>query len=199
MGNEPDAITRLVDEFKKLPGIGSKTAQRLAFHLLQGSQEDARDLARSITDVVDKVNLCSVCCNITESDPCGICRDHARDRSVICVVEDPADLASFDRGGTYRGMYHVLHGVLSPLRGIGPDDLTIGKLLHRLEGDEVKEVVVATNPTTEGTATSVYLADVIKPMNVRVTRIARGVPVGGDIEYVDEATLARAIEGRQEI
>jgi len=199
MGNEPDAITRLVDEFKKLPGIGSKTAQRLAFHLLQGSQEDARDLARSITDVVDKVNLCSVCCNITESDPCGICRDPARDRSVICVVEDPADLASFDRGGTYRGMYHVLHGVLSPLRGIGPDDLTIGKLLHRLEGDEVKEVVVATNPTTEGTATSVYLADVIKPMNVRVTRIARGVPVGGDIEYVDEATLARAIEGRQEI
>jgi len=199
MGDRPDAVTRLVDEFKKLPGIGAKTAMRLAFHVLQGPSDDARRLARAITDIVEKVNLCSVCCNITETDPCAICAGSTRDQSIICVVEDPADLASFDRGGTYRGLYHVLHGVLSPLRGVEPDDLTIDKLLDRLRAGDVKEVVIATNPTTEGTATSVYLAELIKPMGVKVTRIARGVPVGGDIEYVDEATLARAIEGRQEI
>ena len=199
MNDQPDAVTRLVAEFRKLPGIGAKTAQRLAFHLLQGSPEDSRQLAQSIADIVDKVNLCSVCCNITEADPCAICTGATRDRSVVCVVEDPADLASFDRGGTYRGLYHVLHGVLSPLRGIGPDDLTINKLIERLGTGEVKEVVVATNPTSEGTATAAYLAELIKPMGVKVTRIARGVPVGGDIEYVDEATLTRAIEGRHEI
>jgi len=199
MNDQPDAVSRLVTEFRKLPGIGAKTAQRLAFHLLQGSPDDARLLAQSITDVVDKVNLCSVCCNITETDPCAICTSSTRDRSVVCVVEDPADLASFDRGGTYRGLYHVLHGVLSPLRGVGPDDLTIDKLLDRLAAGDVKEVVVATNPTSEGTATAAYLAELIKPMDVKVTRIARGVPVGGDIEYVDEATLTRALEGRHEI
>ena len=199
MSDQPDAVTRLVAEFRKLPGIGPKTAQRLAFHLLQGAPDDARQLALSITDIVDKVNLCSVCCNITEADPCGICTSSTRDRSVVCVVEDPADLASFDRGGTYRGLYHVLHGVLSPLRGVGSDDLTINKLLDRLGAGEVKEVVVATNPTAEGTVTAAYLAELIKPMGVKVTRIARGVPVGGDVEYVDEATLTRAIEGRHEM
>jgi recombination protein RecR len=199
MNDQPDAVGRLVAEFRKLPGIGAKTAQRLAFHLLQGTPEDARLLAQSITDIVDKVNLCTVCCNITEADPCAICTGVTRDRSVVCVVEDPADLASFDRGGTYRGLYHVLHGVLSPLRGVGPEDLTVDKLIERLGTGEVEEVVVATNPTSEGTATAAYLAERIKPMGVKVTRIARGVPVGGDIEYVDEATLTRAIEGRHEI
>ena len=199
MNDQPDAVGRLVAEFRKLPGIGAKTAQRLAFHLLQGTPEDARLLAQSITDIVDKVNLCTVCCNITEADPCAICTGVTRDRSVVCVVEDPADLASFDRGGTYRGLYHVLHGVLSPLRGVGPEDLTVDKLIERLGTGEVGEVVMATNPTSEGTATAAYLAERIKPMGVKVTRIARGVPVGGDIEYVDEATLTRAIEGRHEI
>jgi len=199
MSERPDAVTRLVDELRKLPGIGAKTAMRLAFHVLQAPSDDARRLARAITDVVENVNFCSVCCNITETDPCDICSSSTRDQSVICVVEDPADLASFDRGGTYRGVYHVLHGVLSPLRGIGPDELTVTKLLDRLRGGEVKEVVMATNPTADGTATAIYLAGLIKPMGVRVTRIARGVPVGGDIEYVDDATLSRAIEGRQEI
>ncbi len=199
MNDQPDAVARLVAEFRKLPGIGAKTAQRLAFHLLQGSPDDARLLAQSLTDIVDKVNLCSVCCNITEADPCAICTGTTRDRSVVCVVEDPADLASFDRGGTYRGLYHVLHGVLSPLRGVSPEDLTVDKLIERLGTGEVKEVVVATNPTSEGTATAAYLAELIKPMGVKVTRIARGIPVGGDIEYVDEATLTRAIEGRHEM
>ena len=199
MDYTPDAVTRLVDELKRLPGIGAKTAQRLAFHILQSASDDARRLADAITALVDNVKFCSVCCNITDRDPCGMCSGDTRDESMSCVVEDPADLASFDRGGTYRGVYHVLHGVLSPLRGVEPDDLTINKLMDRVRQGTVKEVIIATNPTAEGSATAMFLAKLIKPLGVSVTRIARGVPVGGDIEYVDDATLSRAIEGRRQM
>ena len=199
MDNAPDSLTRLVDEFKRLPGIGAKTAQRLAFHMLQNASDDAKRLAEAITGLVENVKFCSVCCNVTDQDPCRICSNGNRDASILCVVEDPADLASFDRGGSFRGMYHVLHGVLSPLRGVEPDDLTIEKLVTRVRGGVVKELIIATNPTAEGSATAMFLAKLIKPLGVNVTRIARGVPVGGDIEYVDDATLSRAIEGRQQM
>lgn len=199
MDYTPDAVTKLVNELKRLPGIGTKTAQRLAFHILQSNPDNARRLASAITSLVDNVKFCSVCCNITDQDPCGTCSTDTRDQTVLCVVEDPADLASFDRGGTFRGVYHVLHGVLSPLRGVEPDDLTIDKLMDRVRQGTIKEVIIATNPTAEGSATGMFLAKLIKPLGVTVTRIARGVPVGGDIEYVDDATLSRAIEGRQQI
>jgi recombination protein RecR len=199
MDNAPDALTQLVDEFKRLPGIGAKTAQRLAFHLLQNASGDAQRLAEAITGLIENIRFCSVCRNVTDQDPCRICSSGTRDGSILCVVEDPADLASFDRGGSYRGVYHVLHGVLSPLRGVEPDDLTIDKLIARVREGAIKEVVIATNPTAEGSATAMFLAKLIKPLGVNVTRIARGVPVGGDIEYVDDATLSRAIEGRQQM
>lgn len=196
---ETGAIGRLIEEFRRLPGIGPKSAQRLAFHILNIPREKALPLARAIIDAKENVRFCSICCNITEVDPCGLCTDTRRDRSVICVVEKPSDLASLEKGGTYRGMYHILHGSISPLDGIGPDDVRIKELLARLADNTVSEVVVATNPNTNGEATAMYIREVVKPLGVKVTRIAQGVPVGSDLEFADNSTLAHALEGRREM
>lgn len=197
---KPDPITRLTAELSKLPGIGEKTAQRLAFHILQSKPEYARGLAEALVDVVEKVRLCSLCCTLTETDPCALCSDPKRDSSLLCVVESVPDLLAVERTREFRGRYHVLHGALSPLDGIGPDRLRIRELLRRLEGEEkVSEVIVATNPDVEGEATALYLTKLLRPMGIRVTRIAQGVPIGGDLEYADQATLARALHGRREI
>jgi len=190
-------VARLVEEFHKLPGIGPKTAQRLAFYLIRMPEEQARALAEAVLAVKDRIVLCSQCYNITESDPCDICDDPERDRSRICVVEEALDVVALEKTRTYRGLYHVLHGVISPMNGVGPDDLKIQPLLGRVRGEEVTEVILATNPNVEGEATSMYINRLIAPLGVSVTRPARGLPVGGDIEYADELTLARAIEGRQ--
>ena len=200
-----DPIGALVRELAKLPGIGEKTATRLAFFVLRSPETYARDLANALVAVKDKVRLCEVCANLTESSPCSICSDARRDARTICVVAQPPDLLAIERTGGYRGRYHVLHGILSPLDGIGPDDLRIAELLHRVapppsgHGVPVQEVIVATNPRVEGEATALYLSRVLKPLGVRVTRIAHGLPVGGDLEYADEVTLARALEGRREL
>lgn len=197
---KPDPISRLSAELSKLPGIGEKTAQRLAFHILQSKPEYARGLAEALVDVVEKVRLCSLCCTLTETDPCALCSDPKRDSSLLCVVESVPDLLAVERTREFRGRYHVLHGALSPLDGIGPDRLRIRELLRRLEGEEkVSEVIVATNPDVEGEATALYLTKLLRPMGIRVTRIAQGVPIGGDLEYADQATLARALHGRREI
>ncbi|HEY8393632.1 MAG TPA: recombination mediator RecR [Thermaerobacter sp.] len=194
------AFARLIAELEKLPGIGPKTAQRLAYHLLFRPQEEVRALAEAMVRARASVRYCSVCANLTDRDPCAICRDPGRDPRVICVVEQPRDVAAMERAGEFRGRYHVLHGVISPMDGIGPDELRVRELLERLRQDPpVEEVILATNPTVEGEATALYLARLIKPLGPRVTRIARGVPEGGDLEYVDELTLARALQGRQEI
>jgi len=195
-----DPITRLTTELAKLPGIGEKTAQRLAYHILQSKPEYARGLAEALVDVVENVRLCSVCCTLTEPDPCAICSDPRRDPSLLCVVENVPDLLAVERSREYRGRYHVLHGAISPLDGVGPDRLRIRELLRRLEGGEpVREVIVATNPDVEGEATALYLTKLLRPMGIRVTRIAQGVPIGGDLEYADQATIARALQGRREI
>jgi len=196
---EPGSFERLVAEFSKLPGIGRKTAQRMAFHLMKAEKEEALSLARAITELKESVRYCSICHNITESDPCRICADPGRDRSTICVVEEPSDVYAVERTGQYKGVYHVLGGALSPLDGVGPDDLRIKELMSRLGEGEVREVIIATNPNTEGEATATYLAKLIKPLGIKVTRIARGIPVGGDLEFADEVTLARALEGRKEL
>lgn len=194
------AFARLIAELEKLPGIGPKTAQRLAYHLLFRPQEEVRALAEAMVRARASVRYCSVCANLTDRDPCAICRDPARDPQVICVVEQPRDVAAMERAGEFRGRYHVLHGVISPMDGVGPDELRVRELLERLRQDPpVEEVIIATNPTVEGEATALYLARLIKPLGPRVTRIARGVPEGGDLEYVDEVTLAKALQGRQEI
>ena len=185
-------MARLVEEFHKLPGIGPKTAQRLAFYLIRMPEEQARALAEAVLAVKDRIVLCSQCYNITESDPCDICDDPERDRSRICVVEEALDVVALEKTRTYRGLYHVLHGVISPMNGIGPDDLKIQPLLGRVRGEEVNEVILATNPNVEGEATSMYINRLIAPLGVSVTRPARGLPVGGDIEYADELTLASA-------
>lgn len=196
----PDPIQRLTVELSRLPGIGEKTAQRLAFHILRAKPEYARSLASAIVDVVEKVRLCSVCCGLTELDPCAFCKDAKRDTSVICVVENVPDLLAVERTREFRGRYHVLHGALSPLDGVGPDQLRIKELVLRLQGaDPVQEVIVATHPDVEGEATALYLTRLLRPLGVRVTRIAQGVPMGGDLEYADQATLARALQGRREI
>lgn len=192
------AVAILIDELAKMPGIGKKTAQRLTFYLLKAPTERALALADAIRSVKEKVRYCSVCWNITEGDLCDMCRDIKRDRSIICVVEEPNDVLAIERTGEYRGLYHVLQGSLSPLDGITPDDIRARELIQRL-GDEVQEVVLATNPNVEGEATAMYLARLIKPIGVKVTRLARGLPVGGDLEYADEVTLARALEGRTEV
>jgi len=192
-----DPITRLARVLTKLPGIGEKTATRLAFHILRASEEYARDLARAVLDVKEKVRFCSVCLNITEEDPCGICRDASRSDEVICVVEEPNDLHVIEKTGAFKGKYHVLHGVISPVEGIGPDEIRIDELLARLRDGRVKEVILATNPVVEGDATALYLNEQIKPLGIRVTRIARGIPVGGDLEFTDGATLINALRGRQ--
>ena len=192
-------LARLIEEFYRLPGIGPKSAQRLAYYLLRMPAADAHSLAEAIVEVKDKVTLCSVCQNVTEVDPCRMCTDSARDRSIMCVVEEPLDILALERTGSYHGLYHVLHGAISPMDGIGPDDLKVRELLDRLRDGETKEIILATNPNLEGEATSMYLARLIGPLGLRVTRLARGLPAGGDLEYADDVTLTRALEGRQEM
>jgi len=195
----PEPVTRLIEAFAQLPGIGPKTASRLTFYLLRRPAEQAEALAAALHDLKQKIRFCAVCFNITEVSPCAICRDEGRDRSIICVVEEPLDVLAIERTGEYRGLYHVLHGALSPVEGIGPDELRIQELLARLKDRAVREVLLATNPNLEGEATAMYLARLIQPSGVRVTRLARGLPVGGDLEYADAVTLSRALEGRREM
>ncbi|HEY1817348.1 MAG TPA: recombination mediator RecR [Kofleriaceae bacterium] len=190
-----DPIRRLVQELSRLPGVGEKTATRLAFHLVRGNRQHVLDLAQALVDVTDKIRLCSVCMNMTEQDPCALCSDSQRDAETICVVATPSDLVAIDRGGHFRGRYHVLHGLLSPLEGIGPDDIRVAELIRRL-GDTVREVIIATSPSVDGEATAMYVARAIKPLGVKVSRIATGLPVGGELEYSDQATIARALAGR---
>lgn len=199
-----EPVTKLIDEFKRLPGVGHKSAQRLAFHLLKASPEDAERLVEAIREVKEKIRFCSVCHNLTDVDPCRYCSNPTRDHTVICVVEEPYNLVAVEKTREYHGLYHVLHGALSPIRGIGPDDLRIRSLIERLrprDGDapEVKEVILATNPNTEGEATANYLSRLLKPLGVRVTRIAMGLPVGSDIEYADEVTMHKALTNRHEV
>ena len=191
-------VARLVDEFHKLPGIGPKTAQRLTYFLVRMPQEQARSLAEAILAVKERIVLCSQCYNITETDPCRVCDDPTRDQTRICVVEEALDVLSLERTRSYKGLYHVLHGVISPMNGVGPDDLQIQPLRARLKSADIQEVILATNPNLEGEATSLYIHRLIAPLSIKVTRLARGLPVGGDLEYADEVTLGRAIEGRQE-
>ena len=192
-------LARLVGEFEKLPGIGPKSAQRLAFYVLRLPGEEARALAEAILEVKEKIGYCRVCSNFTDRDVCDLCRDPRRDDRLICVVADPRDLIAMEKTGEFRGRYHVLGGVLAPMEGIGPDQLHIRELLSRLETGAVQEIVLATNPTVEGDATALYLARLLKPLVPRVTRIAHGVPVGGDLDYADQATLIQALEGRREL
>lgn len=200
MDPTPRAVTRLIEEFHRLPGIGPKTAQRLTFYLLRAPKEQALALADAVMRVKEQIVTCAICQNIAEENPCAICRDESRDRSIICVVEEPLDVLALERTREYRGLYHVLHGAISPVEGIGPEDLRVQELLGRLRrAGEVKEVVLATNPNLEGEATAMYLERLIKPLGVRLTRLARGLPVGGDLEYADEVTLTRALEGRREM
>jgi recombination protein RecR len=191
-------VSRLIEELGRLPGIGGKSAQRLAFHILHLPAEKAENLASAIVEARRGVRYCSVCCNLTDADPCLFCANVKRDTKTIMVVEDPRDLAAYERTGEFHGLYHVLHGAISPMHGVGPNDLTIGTLLKRLKAsDEVLEIIIATNPNVEGEATALYLAKILKPLEIKVTRIAHGVPVGGDLEFVDEVTLSRALEGRR--
>jgi recombination protein RecR len=190
-----DPIRRLVLELSRLPGIGEKTATRLAFHLVRGQRQHVHDLAQALVDVTDKIRLCSVCMNMTEQDPCMLCNDPQREAETICVVATPSDLIAIDRGGHFRGHYHVLHGLLSPLEGIGPDDIRVAELIRRL-APPVREIIIATSPNVDGEATAMYVARAIKPLGVKVSRIATGLPVGGELEYSDQATIARALAGR---
>jgi recombination protein RecR len=192
-------VARLIEEFHKLPGIGPKSAQRLTYYLLRAPADEARALAQAIIEVKEKTVLCSVCQNIADSDPCAICSNPERDHGAICVVEEPLDILALERAGAYRGLYHVLHGVISPMDGVGPEDLKVQELLSRLRSGEVREVIMATNPNLEGEATAMYIGRLISPLGVKVTRLARGLPVGADLEYADNVTLARALEGRQEV
>ncbi len=200
MDTTPRSVIRLIEEFHRLPGIGPKTAQRLTFYLLRAPKEQARALADALTELKERVVTCSICANIAEENPCAICRDESRDRSIICVVEEPLDVLALERTREYHGLYHVLHGAISPVDGIGPEELKIAELLKRLQTDAgIKEIVLATNPNLEGEATAMYLERLIKPLGIRLTRLARGLPVGGDLEYADEVTLTRALEGRREM
>ncbi|MBN1213223.1 MAG: recombination protein RecR [candidate division Zixibacteria bacterium] len=198
MFNSAGSVERLINQLARLPGIGRKTAARLAFHILKSTREEAFELAETIREVKEKVGFCSVCFNISEEDPCRICTDPKRDRNTICIVEDASDAAAFDKVEGFNVLYHVLGGRLSPLDGIGPDDLKIRELLGRLD-DNVKEIIIATNPNVEGEATATYISRLLKPMGIRVTRIARGLPVGSDLEYADSVTLSKSLEGRQDI
>jgi len=192
-------ISRLIQEFNKLPGIGPKTAQRLAYHLLQAPPERSRDLADAVLGIKENLKLCTVCLNITDTDPCGLCADETRDVTKVCVVEEPIDILPLERTRKFRGLYHVLHGVISPSDGVKPEDLRIRELLERLSRTGITEVILATNPNVEGEATSMYIQRLISPLGIRVTRLARGLPFGGDLEYADDVTLSRALEGRQEM
>lgn len=195
----PVALERLTEQFAKLPGIGGKTAQRLAFHLLSMPQEDAQEFADAIVQAKKTVHLCPVCQNLTDKDICPICDDESRDRSLICVVADPKDVIAMERAREFSGVYHVLHGVISPLNHVGPDDICIKELLQRVSKGDVREIIMATNPDTEGEATAMYISRLLRPMEVRVTRLAYGIPVGSQLEYADEVTLLRALEGRRDI
>ena len=194
-----EPMSRLIEEFKRLPGIGQKSAQRIAFYIQRVSPEDARRLADTIQEVKDTIRACSVCSNLTDVDPCRYCTDAGRDSSIICVVEEPHNIPGIEKTREYHGVYHVLQGVLSPLRGVGPEQLQIKSLIERLKDGKITEIIVATDPDVEGEATASYLAKLIKPLGVRVTRIARGVPVGSELEFADEVTVQKAMEGRQEL
>lgn len=193
-----EPINQLIRRLARFPGVGEKTASRLALYILRCSEEEAVDLAKSIINVKEKITLCSICYNLTDQDPCTICKDEKRDRKVVCIVEEPGDLMALEGSGEFRGGYHVLHGVISPLDGVNPDDIRIKELMERLKNGQIKEVIIATNPTTNGNATALYLSKLIKPLGVKVTRIAQGIPIGGDIEYTDEVTLRKAMEGRKD-
>jgi len=198
MFKSSESVEQLISQLARLPGIGRKSAARLAFHILKLSKEEAFDLADAIHDVKEKVGFCSICFNISENDPCYICSDGERNREILCVLEQASDLAAMEKAEGFRGLYHILCGRISPLDGIGPDDLKIKELLSRID-DNIKEIIIATNPNVEGEATALYLAKLIRPLGVKITRIARGLPVGSDLEYADGMTISRAIEGRQEI
>ncbi len=195
----PGPVVRLIEEFHKLPGVGPKSAQRLTYYLLRMPAAEARALAEAILEVKERITFCSSCQNVTDANPCRICSNERRDRSMICVVEEPLDTLAVERSGSYQGLYHVLHGAISPMDGIGPEELKIEELLGRLHSSEVAEVILATNPNLEGEATAMYLTRRLRPLGVKVTRLARGLPVGGDLEYADDVTLTRALEGRQEM
>ena len=195
----PEPIAKLIESFCHLPGVGQKTAARLAFHVLRMRDEDINNFASSLVNVKKNLVYCSCCCNIADSDPCSICRDEQRDHSIICVVQEPKDVIAMERMREYRGQYHVLHGALSPMEGIGPEQLKLAELLKRLSDEKVQEMIIATNPNIEGESTAMYLARLIKPFGIRMTRIAHGLPVGGDLEYADEVTLSKAMEGRRDI
>ena len=197
--NQLGPLVRLTEQLQRLPSIGPKSARRLAFHLLKQSRDEVDQLCDAIRDLKELISYCSVCSNITDRDPCFYCTDHSRDRRIICVVETPHNVAAVERTRDFKGAYHVLMGALSPLKGVGPDDLHIKGLLERVGADEVHEVILATNPNVEGEATALYLAKLLKPLGVRVTRIAMGVPVGSDLEYADEITMLKAMEGRREV
>ena len=199
MSKFAEPMARLIDELKKLPGVGSKSAQRYAFHILRGTDEDAEMLASAIRDIKAALRLCSVCNNITDVDPCVYCSSTTRNLRVVCVVEEPTNIAALEKGQNFQGAYHVLHGTLSPIHGVGPEQLRISNLMQRAQSGQIDEVILATNPTVEGEATAVYLARQLRPTGVKVTRIATGIPAGSDIEYADEVTLQRALEGRREM
>jgi len=192
-------VVRLIEELHKLPGVGPKSAQRLTYYLLRAPQEEAKALAEAILEVKEKITFCSICQNVTDRDPCLICTNSERDASLICVVEEPLDILALERTRSYNGLYHVLHGVISPMDGVGPEHLKVEELLERLKGGSVQEVILATNPNLEGEATAMYLGRLLRPLGVRVTRLARGLPSGADLEYADDLTLTRALEGRQEV
>ena len=199
MASHAKPIDRLIEALTRFPGVGKKTASRLAFHILRSSLSDAQELARSILDVKEKIRLCSVCFNLTDDDPCQICQDPNRSSDVLCIVEGPNDLMAIENTGEYRGKYHVLHGTISPLEGVGPEDIKIKELLERLKKRKVSEMILATNPTVEGGTTALYLTDLVRPLGVKITRIAYGIPVGSEIEYADGMTLLKALEGRREV
>lgn len=192
----PRTVENLIDEFSRLPGIGPKTAQRLTFYLLRGAKEKTQSLGEAVLNLKENIKICSVCSNLAETDPCSICDDPKRDQSLVMVVEEPLDILAFEKTGKFEGVYHVLHGAISPVEGIGPDDLYIRQLLDRVHGQKIDEIILATNINVEGEATAMYLQKIIAPLGIKISRIARGLPVGSDIEYADEITLARALEGR---
>lgn len=199
MAHQVPSLENLIDQLERLPSIGRKSATRLAFHLLRAPAEEAKAFVDAIVQARDSIRECAVCCNLAEEEQCPICTDPERDRTVLCVVEDPQDVGAFERTREYRGLYHVLHGTISPMEGIGPDKLRIRELLYRVANDDIREVIMGTNPTVEGEATAVYIAKLLKPFGVSVTRLAYGIPVGGDLEYADEITLRRSLENRNEL